>query len=241
MVRIAVVEDSEKDAGYLIAFLKRYREEKKVELQWDWVISGDALLADYHMQYDIIFMDIRMQGTNGMDTAQRLRKRDQTVLLIFLTSLAQYAVQGYEVDALAYILKPVTYPALKMKMEKALGRCRSHGPDIRINSGNSIVAVSADELKYIEIFDHHIQYRTASGNLPAYGTLKDVEQSLPETGFFRLNKQVIVNLRYVTRIDGGIATVDGREFQISRKRKKEFLAEYHLYGLHCMERGQSDD
>ena len=231
MYRIAIVEDDRGDADRLRAFLGRYAVEKRQEIACTWLASADEFLASYQMQYDIVFMDIRMQGTNGMEAAQRLREKDQAVILIFLTSLAQYAVQGYEVDALSYILKPVTYPALKMKMEKAVSRCKKDAPDIVINTGNSSVCVNAGDLKYVEIFDHHIQYRTASGVLKAYGSLKEVEASLPRPDFFRLNKQVIVNLRYVTRIDGGNATVDGREFAISRQRKKEFLADYHRYGL----------
>ena len=236
MYRIAIVDDDRADAERLTAYLARYGEEKQQRLDCACFPSADEFLASYRMQYDIIFMDIRMRGTNGMEAAQKLREKDQAVILIFLTSLAQYAVQGYEVDALAYILKPVTYPALKMKMEKAIVRCKKDAPDIVINTGGASVCVNADELKYVEIFDHNIQYRTASGVLKAYGTLKDVEAALPETGFFRLNKQTIVNLRYVTRIEGGNATVDGREFVISRQRKKEFLAHYHRYGLRRLEK-----
>ncbi len=231
MIRIAVVEDEKEDADRLTQGLERYSAEKGVALSWDWYRSADDFLAGYEMQYDILFMDIKMQGMNGMEAAQKLRKKDQTVILIFLTSLAQYAVQGYEVDAMAYILKPVTYPALKMKMEKAVGRCVREQPDIRINAGGSCISVRADDLKYIEIYDHHIQYRTTGGILKSYGTLKEVEASLPEKGFFRLNKQIIVNLRFVSRIEGNTVTVDGQEFAISRMRKKEFLSEYHLYGL----------
>ncbi|MBQ8159425.1 MAG: response regulator transcription factor [Clostridia bacterium] len=231
MYQVAIVDDNRSDAERVMAFLTRFSEEKQQNIVCTWHASADEFLSSYHMQYDIVFMDIRMQGTNGMEAAQKLREKDRTVILIFLTSLAQYAVQGYEVDAMAYIIKPVTYPALKMKMEKALGRCRKDVPDIVINEGGARVSVHADDLKYVEIFDHNIQYRTSSGIIKGYGTLKDVEAALPEHGFFRLNKQIIVNLKYVTRIEGKNATVDGQEFAISRQRKKEFLADYHLYGL----------
>ena len=231
MYRVAIVDDDRADAQRVMAYLTRYGEEKRQEIDSTWVSSADEFLAAYRMQYDIVFMDIRMQGINGMEAAQKLREKDKTVVLIFLTSLAQYAVQGYEVDALAYIIKPVTYPALKMKMEKAVGRCKKDVPDIVINTGGARVSIHGDDLKYVEIFDHNIQYRTSSGIIKGYGTLKDVEAALPDKGFFRLNKQIIVNLKYVTRIEGGNATVDGREFSISRQRKKEFLSDYHLYGV----------
>ena len=231
MLRTAIIEDNDRDAEYLLAHLKRYARENKLEIETKRYESGILFLDQYKGEFDIVFMDIRMQGINGMEAAQKLREKDKTVVLIFLTSLAQYAVQGYEVDALAYIIKPVTYPALKMKMEKAVGRCKKDVPDIVINTGGARVSIHGDDLKYVEIFDHNIQYRTSSGIIKGYGTLKDVEAALPDKGFFRLNKQIIVNLKYVTRIEGGNATVDGREFSISRQRKKEFLSDYHLYGV----------
>lgn len=85
------------------------------------------------------------------------------------------------------------------------------------------------ELCYVEIFDHHIRYHTLQANYDAYGTLKSVEQRLPAQAFFRCNNQCIVNLRYVTKMDGCTVVVDGREFSISRMRKKAFLAQLHSY------------
>ena len=231
MYRIAIVDDAEQDSRRLTAFLTRFQEEKGVDLQAEWLQSAEIFLEKYQRQYDIVFMDIRMGGMDGMRAAHKLREIDQTVILIFLTSLAQYAVQGYEVDALDYILKPITYPALELKLQKALSRCKKETEEIVISVGTERYRVPAADLAYIEVFEHHLHYKTATDIIKGYGTLKDVEKLLPEKGFFRVNNQTIVNLRRVQRISGNTVTVDEREFDISRMRKKDFLSEFHRYGV----------
>ena len=187
-------------------------------------------MESYQRQYDIIFMDIQMPGIDGMRAAERLRAIDSTVVLIFVTSLAQYAIQGYSVGALDYILKPVSYPALALKLQRAVSYCVQHKElGIVISTNDGMVRLGERQIKYVEIYNHHILYHTTQGNYSAYGTLKQVEQALPETGFFRCNNQCIINLGYVTKIDGYNAIVDGKTFTISRLRKKDFLKELHCY------------
>ena len=105
------------DAQRLQEVLHQYEQEKQVSFSCTHWKSGENVLEQYDHQYDIIFMDIRLPGMDGMQTARQLRRMDHTVLLVFLTSLAQYAVEGYEVEAVDYIIKPITYPALRLKMQ----------------------------------------------------------------------------------------------------------------------------
>lgn len=123
MLEIAIVEDEEKEALRLGGFLDRFSEETGIQLNHRWSDNASVFLEQYQFQYDLIFMDIRMPGIDGMAAAERLREIDSAVKLIFITSLAQYAVQGYSVDALDYILKPVSYAAFALKMQRAVERC----------------------------------------------------------------------------------------------------------------------
>ncbi len=239
MLEIAIVEDEEKEAARLGVFLDRFSQENGVVLHHIWHSSAAAFLDGYQCQYDLILMDIRLPDMDGMKAAQRLRELDSAVVLIFFTSLAQYAVQGYSVDALDYILKPVNYPAFALKMRRAVERCRQKRERWLLLSTNSgAVQLQEFELYYVEIFDHHIRYHTRQANYDAYGTLKSVERSLPCSSFFRCNNQCIINLRYVTKIDGSTVVVDGREFSISRLRKKAFMEQLHRFADLSWEEGQ---
>lgn len=82
----------------------------------------------------------------------------------------------------------------------------------------------------MEIFDHHIQYMTQNGVIRAYGTLKEIEDTLPE-GFFRVNNQTIINLKHVTSVNGENVVLGGREFPLSRRRRKSFLEALHDSGI----------
>lgn len=230
MLEIAIIEDEGKEAAQLGGFLDRFSQESGVELRHSRHSSAAAFLEEYQCQYDLVFMDIRLPDMDGMKAAQRLRELDSAVVLIFVTSLAQYAVQGYSVDALDYILKPVSYPAFALKMRRAVERCRQKRERwLLLNTNSGAVQLRECELYYVEIFDHHIRYHTQQVNYDAYGTLKSVEQNLPRHSFFRCNNQCIINLRYVTKIGGCTVVVDGREFSISRMRKKAFLEQLHRF------------
>ena len=126
MLKIAIVEDKQMEAQQLISHLDRFSQDRGEALQCHWVDNAVKFLEDYQWQYDIIFMDIQMPGIDGMRAAERLRAVDSTVVLIFVTSLAQYAIQGYSVGALDYILKPVNYPALALKLQRAVAYCVQH-------------------------------------------------------------------------------------------------------------------
>ena len=204
MLRIAIVEDHESDAKRLTALLESYAQKNGKRFAITWIANANTFLDSYQHQYELVFLDIRMPGLNGMMAAHELREMDHTVVLVFLTSLAQYAVESYEVEATDYILKPIT--------------------------GGTTTRLRPNELHYVEIYDHHIQFVTASGIMRSYGTLKAVEDALPDV-FFRVNNQTIVNLRFVTHVGSNDTTVAGRTFPISRGRRKEFLSALHLAGM----------
>ncbi|MBR6966254.1 MAG: response regulator transcription factor [Clostridia bacterium] len=229
MYRIAIIEDQAGDANLLTAALEKYGQEKQTGFQCDWHRTAEGFLDQYHYQYDIVFMDIRLPGITGMKAAHKLRSKDHAVLLVFTTNLAQYAVEGYEVDAADYILKPVTYAALKLKLPKLLRKCGNDGREILVKCDEKFIKLHPSELMYTEIYDHHIHYVTQACTFRAYGTLKEIEDKLPD-GFFRVNNQTIVNLRYVTSAGDTDVVVGGRSFPISFRRRKDFLAALHDTG-----------
>ncbi len=230
MYRIAVVEDQHNDAKRFQTMLSQYAQDQQIEISCTVWESAETFLDQYRHQYEMIFMDIRLPGMDGMQAARHLRKMDHTVLLVFLTTLAQYAVEGYEVDAVDYIIKPITYASLRLKMPRLLRRCSVEEKEIIIQGSEKTIKLRPSELMYIEIFDHHIQFMTQNGVIRSYGTLKEVEDALPEN-FFRVNNQTIVNLRFVKNVDKENVILPDREFSLSRRRRKGFLEALQSSGI----------
>ena len=226
VVHVAIVEDEQIHQDTLKAYLQRYESENDVSFHIDVFANPILLLENYKPVYDLIFMDIQMPDINGMETARRLRAMDRNVLLVFVTSLAQYAIEGYEVAAMDYILKPVQYYSFAMKLTKAIWRIDADSGDaikIANNSGSSRLRLK--DILYIEISGHTITYHTLDGgSFSGTGTLSEVEEKLRDKRFARCNSCYLVNLQYVTHVKGyQLQLKDGTELQISQPRKKAFL------------------
>ena len=213
-INLAIVEDDDKEYTALIAAVERFGSENGVAFSYDRFKTADVMLSAYKPVYDIVFMDIGLPGTNGLEASKRLRERDKNVMIIFVTSLAQFAVNGYEVGAFDFILKPVMYGNIKLKLLRAMER-------IAASDGLRIVSVS--DIKYVEVMNRSIIYHTNSGDISSYGALKNVETQLPKKQFARCNNCYLVNLDYVTSVKDYTAVVGGEELKISHSKKKEFL------------------
>lgn len=227
---IAIVEDSKTSAKRLSEFLERFSVENEESVRPVWFTELEPFLENYHFQYDIVFLDIELPDGNGMEAAKKLREKDPLVVLIFITHLMQYAVNGYEVDALDYMVKPIRYPAFALKMKRAIRQCREVKDEkILLDTGEQTIRLAASAIKYIEIYKHHIVYHTEDGDYETYGVLKQVESLLPERSFFRIGSSYIVNFLHIEQIGGQYVKVDGKELPISRLRRKEFLEACHRY------------
>lgn len=120
MIRIAIVDDSKPDREALRECLKRYGEEHRQKFDITEFEDGEDIVTNYSADYDLILMDIEMAFLNGMRAAEKIRELDQTVLLIFTTNMPQYAIQGYKVNAMDYMLKPISYFSFSETMTRAL-------------------------------------------------------------------------------------------------------------------------
>lgn len=230
MVRIALVED---DAGYrreLAAVLDRYAAETGEKFEVKTFADGDEIAVGYRAEFDIILMDIQMRFMSGMDAAKEIRRRDEEVVIIFITNTAQYAISGYEVNALDYILKPVSYYAFSKTLERALSNIRRREKRyIFISNHSSVKKVEEGRILYVEVSGHDLVYHTKDGDFSSTGTMKEVEENLSGESFFRCNKCFLVNLEHVDAVEGDDAIVGGEPVQLSRNKKKAFMEALALY------------
>ena len=170
-------------------------------------------------------MDIEMSFMDGMSAAEEIRKVDKEVVVIFITNMPQYAIKGYAVEALDYILKPVSYFAFSQRLSRAINRMKKREQKslvIPIKGGT--VRVDVNSIYYIESQGHDIIYHTASGDYVSYATMKDTEQALRELHFFRGSKWYLINLEHVDGLKDGCAKLKGgKTLPLSRGHKKAFM------------------
>ena len=224
MVRIALVED---DAGYrreLTEYLDRFARECGEHFAVSTFSDGAEIAEGYTAEFNIILMDIAMSYMDGMSAAEAIRQVDDEVVIIFLTSMPQYAMKGYSVGALDYVLKPVSYFAFSQRIQRALERMKKRAEKyISIPFKGGMRKLAASQISYVEVRDHDLTYHTASEVLPAKGTLSEAEALLGAASFFRCNKCYLVNLEYLDGVDSNSILIGGERIQVSRARKKALV------------------
>ena len=233
MFTIAIVEDDNKQAQILEDYCRRFSDENGVEFHLTHYRSGEDFLARQTDFFDIVFLDIMLDGINGMEVAHRLRASNQKSALIFVTSMAQFAVMGYEVNALDFIVKPVTYPHFQMKLRRAVEVARNRaGAMITVQKGKSGIVwqLSSEDILYLEVQGHALYIHTKDDVIQCWQPLSVLEKKLSGQCFSRCNNCYLVNLKYVKSFSGYTLTMwDGRELLVSHPKRKQFLQELTAY------------
>ncbi len=226
MFKILALEDEKPQQELLARFLTKYREANPV-FQYSLTIydRGIQLLTEYHRDADLIFLDIRVPDTKGINVAKEIRKNDEKVMIVFITNLTQYAIDGYSVGAFDYILKPLKYASFAAKLDR-IRRHLSHresGITLDLRSKEGGQRVSADSITFIESDAHDISIHADGQVIRVWGTLGKFEEELKEANFARCNTSYLVNLKYVQTVRKDEVVVAGSSLPLSRSRRKEFL------------------
>lgn len=231
MIKVAIVEDEAAAADTVRSFLARFSKERGMIFTVDVFDNALMFLDSYRPGYDLVFMDIELPDLNGLEASRILRDIDNVVTLIFVTNMAQFAVKGYEVDALDFIVKPVAYYSFALKLQKAVDRIESiRDKELGIAlEGGGLMRLRVSRIQYIEITGHNIVYHSEDGTYNSYGTLKNIEPLLNGAHFVRCNSCYLVNLKYVYSVKGYTADVAGQPLRISQPRKKEFMRALNDY------------
>lgn len=225
VINVCIVEDQTEEAKRLEEHLTLFGEQANAEFAVSRYDSGEAMLGQYApRKFDIVFLDIMLPGMTGMEIARELRRRDERDIIIFVTNEQSLAVEGYAVDALDYIVKPVKKYAFFATMERVLRHLgRSASIHIKVDTAEGPRFLDAAEITYVEVFNHTLVYHTGTQEFQEWASLKKAEEMLGQYGFERCNSNHLVNLRFVKAVMGEELIVAGKRVKLTRSRRQAFL------------------
>ena len=232
MLKIIILEDEKPQLDQLSGYLERYRtEHPEFAFTLETYDRGIALLDSYQRDADLLLLDIRVPDMTGLEVARRIRRVDGSVLIVFVTSLTQYALDGYSVQAFDYILKPVHYASFSAKLERMLRMLSHREPQFTLDlrTKESAWRVPADSVIYIEVSAHDLLFHTSGETIKLWGTLSKYEKLLRAVHFARPSTSFMVNLKYVRQIKKDEVVLGDCSVPLSRSKRTEFLAALAQY------------
>jgi DNA-binding LytR/AlgR family response regulator len=227
MIRICIVEDELEQAELLKGYINKYGNAKKQPFSITHLTDGIDLVDDYKSQFDIILLDIQMKHLDGMSAAEKIRKVDPDVIIIFITSTVQYAVQGYAVDALGYVLKPVPFTQFEQLFDKAITRVQAKQQRvyIKVSVDDKQIKLDCSAIYYIESQRNNVVIHAEEDDYVTAGPLKRFEEMLMTHGFSKCHNAYLINLSAVEAVQKEeVVLTSGTCLPISRAKKKEFMA-----------------
>ena len=226
MVRIGIVEDDELYIAKIQQYLSDFARDTGETFRTRVFRDGQQLVFDYQPDYDILLMDVEMPKMNGIDAAKEVRKSDSSVTILFITNMAQYAIEGYSVRARAYLLKPLNYIGFSLEMQSAIAALENrHCSEVLINTADGMVKLPAGKISFVETDKHDLLYHTEDAKtFRTRSSMKDADAFLSSISFARASVSYLVNLAYVSHLTNDTVTVNGAILPLSRARRKEFLS-----------------
>ncbi|MGE5398037.1 MAG: LytR/AlgR family response regulator transcription factor [Chitinophagales bacterium] len=223
MINIAICDDE------LIALeeLQKQISTYMIQHQIDYAISkffrGEHLLNSEQC-FDIVFLDIRMDGLNGMETARKMRKDRKNSNLVFVTALKEYVYDAFDVDAVNYLIKPINNRKLNETLGKILNSLQSDCKRfISFRQGPAFRKILIDDILYCEVFNHTVYIHSKDITDKYKGGIEELEKELG-SDFFRCHRSYILNLRFVHGYREGFATLSNNEkIPVAKRRVRQFM------------------
>ena len=226
MKNIAIVEDQIEFATIIKKYITEFSETNNEEFNVVHFSNAIDFLNNYKPIYAVVLMDIQMPYLDGMEASFKLRDLDKSVPLIFITNLVQFAQKGYEVDAIGFLVKPVSYYDFSLKFRKALDIYMTvESKNVTIDTPNGIYRTSSDKIMYVEIMNHRLYYHLVDKIIEKTGVLKEAEKELQKFGFLKCNQCYLVNPKFIISVKGKELIVGNDKLQISRPKYNTFMME----------------
>lgn len=227
MIAIAICDDSQEHRLSLRWLLESILENRKIEHTIYEFSSGETMLLwmrKHHNEIDLLFLDIEMGEVNGMDTAKRLRANNDTLQIVFVTGFSDYVFDGYEVDALGYLLKPAKREQLENIISRTLTkRCKDAGRVYSCHNGDTWYRIHYKEILYFESDRRKINCVTQNRCYAFYGKLDEVAQELSGSDFIRIHQRYLVRVDSIGQICGNEVQVGIHTLPISRSYHQQAL------------------
>ncbi len=226
MLSIAVCDDEVIECCNMARKIKDILEEMKVPCIIRQFQSGNELLQALE-SFDIVFLDIIMQGLDGMKTAQIFREKASDKMLIFVSSSREYVFEAYDVEAFQYLLKPVDDRKLKRVLQKAVLKTERRSQEfIIVSRERQKRKLFLDDIYYFEIKGRMVDVHGPEGIFTYYEQIGELENKLRDKGFFRCHKGYLINLKYVDRYNRQeVILENGESIAIAKRRYDRFVQE----------------
>lgn len=229
--KIAVCDDERTMLRQLSQYLTQIQDELGEQFDLAYFASSEELLAHTPKDVQVILLDISMGNMTGMECARTLRSKGCEAAIIFITNLTEYAVEGYEVRAFAFLPKPVLYAELKDRLTRCFHQIdRQHKAVLPIETDAGIEMLFIEEILYAEVYQHETSFALTDKRVTGAVQLSQIEERLSPHGFFRCHRSYLVNMAKIKRIGtDAVVMPDGASIPVSRHRRKKFLDAFAGY------------
>ena len=227
-VRIAICDDEERYRIELKTILNKLliNADLNIDTFDDGNILADAFAAS---PYDLVFLDIEMPAVDGITLAKKIRSRSENVFIVFLTSHIEYALEGYEVNALRYLTKPVDIEKLK-EVIRYVQEKQGSSRQIIIKEDGEEILIDINDVIYMESMNQNVRIVTAGGEHVIRYNISDFEDQLKNDGFFRIHRGYLISLSKVKKLSGNDVILDGGEtLPVSRSNVKPLKEALYTY------------
>lgn len=224
LFKIGIVEDNIQDKEKLIKLINEYLKKENITYTISTFSYADNFLNSNKV-FDLVFLDIILGGDlTGIDIAKKVRGRlGNDLIIVFVTSSIQFALEGYSVDASAYIMKPVIKEDFELKMPRIINKLKNKSTNsIILNTNEETLSINVRDIFYIEVYGHYLTYYVNDKKYIVRQTLSSAEDRLSKYGLFRINKYNLVNINNINKIDGDDVYIKNIILRISRSRKQKF-------------------
>lgn len=215
--KIAVCDDEKNQIEYITSVVSAWSIQNGYNCDINTFASAEAFLFEYEDDhaYDILLLDVEMKNVTGIELAKRLRKDNSRAEIIFVTSHFEFVSEGYEVDALHYLVKPISEEKLMQVLSKAAEKLSVEPPSVVIYCDGVTVKLFESDILYIESLLHYIIIYTKDNEYKIKESISDFEHKLSDD-FYRIHRSYLVSLKHITRISRTSVHIGKTELPLSR-------------------------